>query len=301
MRIILTTFGLAVLVTPSMAAAKEVVLAPSSQWHADYADKSCRLARTFGKGDDLTYLMFNRYGPSRTFQMTVAGRPIRRLFTTGGSVDLDVKFQFGPGEEVQETQVMEGTLGKMPALIFGSQITVDKQEDDTKDYKFDDPRLDVEKPPIDPSRLAAINTLSIRRGWGKPVEINIGRLDKALAVMENCTDNLVKSWGFDPEVQKKLSVRAKPLSDPGRWIRSEDYPRGMIFEGQQAMVQVRLNVDTIGAVSACHIQETTKAKEFDDAVCKNLMKRAAFSPALDEGGKPVASYWARTVRFMLPG
>lgn len=299
MRLILTIAGLAVLVMPSVAAAKEVALTPSSQWHADYADKRCRLARTFGKGDDLTYLMFNRYGPSRTFQMIVAGRPIKRFFTIGGTVDVNVKFQFGPGEEVQETGVMEGTLGKLPALIFDSHIMVEKQEEDTQVYKFDDPRRDIEPPPIDPSRLAAIKTLSVMRPGGKRIELQIGRLDKALAVMENCTDNLVKSWGFDPEVQKKLSVRAKPLSDPGRWIRSGDYPKGMIFQGQQAMVQVRLNVDASGTVSACHIQESTKVNEFDDAVCKNLMKRATFSPALDEGGKPVASYWARTVRFIL--
>jgi TonB family protein len=65
-------------------------------------------------------------------------------------------------------------------------------------------------------------------------------------------------------------------------------------------VHFRLSVDARGKVSDCHIQRSTRPEGFDEAVCEVLMHRARFKPALDAEGKPMASYYINTVRFIIP-
>lgn len=74
----------------------------------------------------------------------------------------------------------------------------------------------------------------------------------------------------------------------------------MLMQGQPAIVEFRLSVGADGAPLSCHIQSTTRPKEFDEAVCGSLMKRARFSPALDAEAKPMTSYYRNTVRFQIP-
>lgn len=71
----------------------------------------------------------------------------------------------------------------------------------------------------------------------------------------------------------------------------------MLRQGKRAIVHFRLNVDAAGQPTACHIQQSTRPKAFDDAVCKAIMRNARFDPALDAEGQPVASYWLNSVVF----
>jgi hypothetical protein len=74
----------------------------------------------------------------------------------------------------------------------------------------------------------------------------------------------------------------------------------MLSAGQPAIVEFRLSVSADGVPTSCHIQLTTRPKEFDAAVCDSLMRRARFTPALDAEGKPLISYYLNTVKFALP-
>ncbi len=124
-------------------------------------------------------------------------------------------------------------------------------------------------------------------------------MDKPLAALSTCIDELMTHWGIDIEKHKKLSRSVVPDGNPGRWIKGNDYPTDMLHQRQPALVQFRLSVDETGAVTGCHIQKTTRPKEFDDAVCKSLTRRANFLPALDENGKPIKSFYRNTVRFQI--
>jgi len=130
--------------------------------------------------------------------------------------------------------------------------------------------------------------------------LEIGSMRGPLAALDTCIDNLLVSWGVDVEKHKTLSKQAKPLQSPGKWIVSSDYPSNMLSAGQPALVNFRLNIGLDGAPTACHIQATTRPKEFDDAVCKSVMRRARFSPAFDAQGQPLASYYQNNVYFSLP-
>ena len=121
-----------------------------------------------------------------------------------------------------------------------------------------------------------------------------------LAALDKCADDLLTSWGLDAEKHKNLRQEAKPMKSPGKWIVSSDYPLDMLMAGQPALVNFRLNIGTDGIPVSCHIQTTTRPKEFDKAVCKSVMRRARFSPALDAQGQPIATYFQSAVRFQLP-
>ena len=279
-------------VTQAIAAPEQPVrLQSSSKWVVNYADNGCRLLRQFGTGDDMVTLVMNRYGPDDDFQMTLAGKPLRKFFGSR-----EVLVQFGPQEQAQEKEFEDGSLGDAPAMIFSS-MSVEKIEGDT----VADALARISAPEdIAPERFAAISYLSVGKKQRAPLILETGALEKPFAALSACTDNLVESWGFDIQKEKTLQRRATPKDDYTSWIRTMDYPVDMLRAGQPAIVQFRLDVDATGTVTACHILETTRPKAFDDAVCHSMMKRASFEPAIDNEGKPVASYFRRTVRFRLP-
>lgn len=286
------TFGLfAALPVNHALAADPVRLEASSKWVVNYADNGCRLLRQFSTGDELVTMVMNRYGPGNDFQMTLAGKPLRRFFDSD-----EVMLQFGPAEQEQQKRFEEGTLGEFPALIFSS-VSIEKYEIAT----VAEAMAQLASPPaLTAETLTAVSYLSVKRKNGTQLILETGALEKPFAALTACTDNLVESCGFDLQREKTLQRRATPIGNIGAWIRTDDYPTKMLRAGQAAIVQVRLDVGPDGAVSKCHILETTRAKEFDDAVCQSFTKRAKFEPAIDSEGKAVASYWQRTVQFRLP-
>ncbi len=115
-----------------------------------------------------------------------------------------------------------------------------------------------------------------------------------------CNDDLLHAWGIDAKADNARSRRVIPASDPREWMRSSDYPPRMRSLGYQGLVHFRLVVDDRGIPKSCHIQLSTRPKDFDDAVCQKIMARSRFEPALDADGKPVVSYYTIGARFSLP-
>ena len=273
-----------------------LVLKPSSAWHVDYADDRCRLARQFGEGDEQVYAFFDRYGPSEYFRLTVAGKPVKTSVEKA-----DAAVQFGPSEAQQEILFFNGNLGKRPALLFAGNVRVapaTASEFAAATKRDDDDRIDFA--PISEARQKAIRYLSIGKPLRRAVTLETGSMRAPFAALDKCIDNLMTNWGIDTEKHKTLTRKLKPQQSPGKWVVSSDYPLDMLASGQPAIVEFRLSVGVDGIPTACYIQSTTRPKEFDDAVCKSVMRRARFDPALDADGKPLVSYYRNTVRFQLP-
>ena len=281
--------------TPVAAANEPLVLAPSSKWTAHYRPDSCRLMRSFGTDKETVFLVINRYHPTDYFQMTVAGAPMVRF-----NSQTKAKVQFGPDEAVQEQSYHEGALGEYKAIIFMQEFTVDQRDEQppTEDA-FQGSR--PESTALSKERLAAIKTLTLQRAGRSPIQLEIGSMDKPFAALSTCIDDLLTGWGIDPAKDKLKRNSPIPLSPPGSWVVSSDYPKGMLWKGQPAIVNFRLMIDEKGGVSSCHIQETTFPKAYDYAVCGSNMRRGKFSPALDADGNPMKSYWRNRVRFQIPG
>ena len=154
--------------------------------------------------------------------------------------------------------------------------------------------------PISEDRKKAVKYLRIGKPLRTPVTLETGSLRGPIAALDTCVENLVASWGVDVQKHKNLTQMAEPLKSSGDWIKSSDYPENMLMAGQPALVSFRLSIGPDGVPTACHIQATTRPKEFDNAVCKSVMRRARFSPALDAQGQPLASYYQKNVYFRLP-
>jgi hypothetical protein len=284
--------------SPSIAeTAKEpLMLKPTSAWHVDYADDRCRLGRQFGSGDEQVLLFMDHYGPDKYFRLTLAGKPVKV-----GVDRAEATIQFGPSEQEQRLYFLNGNLGSAPALVFANRARIAAPSAaELLTMKNADENNWIDPAPISEDRQKAVRYLKVGKPLRNAVTLETGSVRGAFAAVDKCIDNLMTSWGIDVERHRSLSRKVKPQQSPGRWVESEDYPLQMLKDRQPAIVDFRLSVGPDGVPTACHIQSTTRPKEFDDAVCKSVMRRARFDPALDAAGKPLASYYRNTVRFQIP-
>jgi hypothetical protein len=277
---------------------------PSAAWYLDYAANSCRMTRQFGEGDDQITVLLTRFGPGEWFNLIIAGKPMK--------LDLayaDADIQFGPVEAVQSVPFWNGSFGNMPALLFEAGMRIapmtpaeaaamkSNAERSARSRKV---FFTTDIAPIDSARQKAVKYVEIGKPMSRPIRLEIGSMQAPLAAMDKCIEELMTHWGIDVEKHKSLSATIMPANYPGDWVTTADYPADMLQKGRRANVFFRLNVGADGKVAACHIVATTEPKEFDDAVCKSIKKRARFKPARDAQGLPIASYYLNQVAFRLP-
>ena len=280
----------------SAAAPAPLILKPTSAWHVDYADERCRLARQFGEGKQTVFLMMDRFAPTDSFRLTISGQPVKTFVLKG-----DADIQFGPNEQKQQIAFLKGNVGEDPALVFRSSARIaPPSAAEALEMKNAEDEEAVVLRPISEDRQKAVRHLRLGKPLRKPVILETGSMRAPFAVLDKCIDNLLTSWGVDVEKHKTLSKQPKPLRSPDKWLVSSDYPQKMLMADQPALVYFRLSIGTDGVPTACHIQATTRPKEFDNAVCKSVMRRARFSPALDATGQPLVSYYQNNVYFRLP-
>jgi hypothetical protein len=288
--------ALAIPAPAAVAAPAPLILKPTSAWQVDYAFERCRLARQFGEGKQTVFLIMDRFAPTDSFRLTISGQPVKTFVEKG-----DADIQFGPNEQKQQLAFLKGNLGEDPALVFTSsaRIAPPSATEALKMKNAEDEEAIVLRP-ISDDRQNAVRHLRVGKPLRKPVMLETGSMRRPLAALDTCIDNLLISWGVDVEKHKTLSKQVKPLQSPDKWIVSSDYPKNMLSAGQPALVNFRLSIGPDGLPTACHIQATTRPKEFDNAVCKSVMRRARFSPALDATGQPLVSYYQSNVYFRLP-
>ncbi|WOF44063.1 energy transducer TonB [Sphingopyxis indica] len=282
-------------------------LAPSSKWHLDYAKDSCRIGRSFGEGDQKVTILIDRYEPGDPFRLQLIGKPVRTRRSDGIA-----ELRFGPVGPMQERSYYSANASdKTPAIVLRGAMRIIPQPDEPEFEDAAGPdagddeaaaekaaRIAIAKAKrITPAEEAAATFLEVRKPAHQPLLLETGPLDKALAAMRQCTDELLDHWGIDVAKHATLSRPVIPKGNPGRWVLPGDYPPGKAWMGQRAIVMFRLNVDENGSVSACHIQNSIGDKAFDEAVCDALKRRARFEPALDSDGRPIPSYWLNAVNF----
>ena len=283
---------------PARAADEPVRLAPSSPWHLDYADDSCRLARQFGTGERTSFLLIERYRPGDSFRLSVVGKSFGAVRSNG-----EAMLRFGPAESEQEVSFMEAETGETPTLIFSESLRIapptEHEQEALERLKRSDEDHLFELAPIDPERERAATSLSVDASGISEMVFETGSLGEPFAALRKCMDELLTHWGIDVERHESRTRAALPIESPGTWLHSSDYPRSLLRKGAQGIVHFRLSVDSGGDVSDCHIQRSTRPEGFDEAVCDALMRRAKFKPALDAEGNSIASYYINTVQFRI--
>ena len=293
-----------VLAAATPAAAQDrapVVLSPSSEWAMEYADDSCRLARMFGTGESQTILYFERFEPGNSFTLLVAGAPLKARRDTARTT-----FHFGPAGRDYDGSWTPGSFGQFdPALIVSSTALFPFKREQESEPHVDPSSIAQDRGRfrqwITPEQEESIRWLEIRRAGMAPVRLELGSLGAPFAAMRTCTDELLTHWGIDVAAHRDLTRAAAPKNSPARWLGPNDYPTHLLLKGAQGLVHFRLMIGPDGQPTDCVIQRSTRPEGFDQAVCRALMRKARFTPALDAQGKPVASYWLNTVRFEIPG
>lgn len=259
-------------------------LTPSSPWNLNYADDYCRLARSFGSGDEAVFVVLDRFRPGPDVKLVVAGDRFRNM-RDGENVEV----RFGPGEEAQKAYYFAGDLGKgRPALVFRSALHIDELPAQASGAT-DSPS---------PTNAAPVRELIIGPLSKPKLRITLGPMRASLAALHKCMNELLVRWGADPAIEARIAQKVTPIGHPAQWVSSSDYPKSAQIRGERGMVSFRLTVDEKGLPSGCHIQQSTRPPEFDSAICRAMMKRARFNPALDREGKPVPSFYLAQANFV---
>ena len=286
-------------VLPTAAHGEEVLrLQPSTKWVLEYADDSCRLSRGFGGGDERISLVLDQFVPGEEFKVMLIG-PLAQPRT--GEVHIEGGFRFGPNEPEAEITATAATTDGVPTILVDGHLRVAPLTDAEEAAQKEADRRGIEfiPAPVGEAREAAATSLEITKLLRKRMVLDTGPMGEPLAALRKCAWDTVGHWGLNVEQQKALMRRpvVEPSSRP--WFRDGDYPGSMIDGGYQGIVNFRLMIDAFGKPTSCHVQWSSRPKAFDDVVCRGLMRRARFKPALDAQGKPVPSYWGQTVNFRL--
>lgn len=256
----------------------------TGKWVVDYDRDSCHLIATFGTGKDIITMRFTRYELGDAFDFDLYGR---RLASNEGRsrVELD----FGLRGMPVKAQAVNGKAGDLHMMIFGS----------TRLDGWEGGKPDETAPQISAQQEAAVSGVTVKVGPRKPFRLDFGSVAKPMEQLRSCQAHLLKSWGYDPGVQAKLSKPARAANSPAAWLSSSDYPAGAAAMGQNGIVRFRLDVEADGRVVGCHVLARTNPDVFADTTCRAVTRRAKLTPALDAAGKPVRSLYVQKVRWQM--
>lgn len=285
-----------VLAQPVIAQAADEPLTPLARvgpWVVDYDEDFCRLVGIFGEGDRRVSLQLVQAGPSSSYELLLTGRTIdveRQHFTT----------RWNPGDSYTHTGSFYGQTDDGTRTI---QLTT---------RLLDRPLQEVERGPDTAPELAehaaqrafarTVTSLTFASGariGQRAVTLETGPLDRVLGALDTCGDNLVQSWGFDPEQLRALQKEPEPIGNVGRWVGPDDYPTSAVARGIGGMLKFRLTVEADGTVSNCHIPRSLTDASFSEVACSALSRRARFHPAIDAAGQPVRALYTGTIRFQV--
>jgi hypothetical protein len=300
-------FLVSAVVAPLLAAAGQPLrLQPSTPWIVDYAEQSCRLIRKFGGGDTETLLLFESEAPDE-MDVLLVGRPLRSSGDEVPARFLPVQGKPDMGRPVTSTDNGE------PGILF-SRVRLLPDEAVAKlqarsELRKTQPHV---RPPAsdlaEEFQLRAARRdfatkatqLEIDGRRGRPVILETGSMGPAINRFDQCSRDSLRDWGADPDLEDKI-VRPVWLENHDTVLTPEDYPKSMLYAGQQSEVKVRVLVDASGRVTKCTSLSHFKLPEFTDLVCKKMTRNGRFEPAELSDGTRVASYYTVHINFRIRG
>ncbi len=294
MKLVLSIAAAALALATAEPAHARVVLAPSTTWELNYDTDSCALRRMFGEGKDQAYIEFRRFEPGLGLQAVVASNRM------SARNPVELKYRFGDAGEWLDAggnalHMAEGFSGVLfsPTLVYLPELA-----------KMDDPvelasyLKSIDWQAEEKSAASAADTITLRGAFRNELTLQLGSLDKPIAALNQCIDELMTHWNIDVEAHKSLTrpVIATNLPEVPRMM---DYPPKMIQQRMPGVVNIRLAIDERGLITACHIQMPLSDPAFEKSSCADLEHALEFDPALDKDGKPIASYWVNKVVFQI--
>lgn len=256
----------------------EMVATPTGPWQAALDDKLCRIERSFEAGGQPHLVILEQTAPGPGFGMALAGAsltglrgadPVRLAFDAGGQT-LEWRARVEPNSQFGQVAILTGL-----APIA---------------------RLDGTPRPfarIDTDILGAMDRITLAQG-DVSVTFATGTLGDAATVLNECTAQLLRTWGLDPEPQYRLQRLAFP-EEPQPLARQmlKVFRNLDLRSGPFEAVAL---VDATGKATGCRVLPGPGYDALDYAACGVMMK-ARYLPALDTSGQPVASFWKTRVAY----
>jgi TonB family protein len=267
---LLAMVGTAGLVGTSAAAADPIVpLAPVSKWQMDYAPAECRLLRTFGEGKDKVTLQLSRLDVEDALELSLAAE---RMPATDNYVPASVSTS--TVEKVPKMYARGAAATReTPGIIrFGGDMGLVAA-------------LRADTVANQPTRL------SVNLPHRYRVQLDLGPMKGPIAALDTCMNDLITSWGLDPNEQRQRKSAPVPTSAPMTWFRPDDYPSDLSRRGSDGTVVVRLVIAADGSIKTCSVAKSGGDKAFEDLSCRLAMARARFRPAVGASGQPITSSW----------
>ena len=219
--------------------------------------------------------------------MTLAGASLQRFRSRSRT-----RLQVTEAQDPQDTTPYKGDVPQIgPAVIFSDISLSEGQNDDGGETADQLPQLDTEF-------ADTVQFVSLTQG-SRTVRLDTGPLGEAFGVLNQCTQDMVKSWGLDV-VKHLTATRLPKWSNEAAVVRRivARYPKRAQRRGEQAILQMRVIVDESGKVTSCTIDEATTAGSVESPACTE-MANATFDPALDAQGQPFTSYYATSIIYRI--
>lgn len=284
--------------------AAPAVFKPAGSWTLDVGDDYCRISRPFSDGTQQLTFAMERVQPTNTARVLLIGNGVK-VFRSADQFDYSLlpgggarKGPFWRSETAEKQQFLsmgDVLLAPAPPIPSGAPAGPPPPPDFSKPLPF---------PPYDRAAELAfaqgINGLAITGGVTAPVEIDTGGLKGPVDALQKCADDLLVYWKLDAAKHQAMTRAAQPSATPSDWL-----PAGTIEFGDFAKLgdsanQVRVMVSAEGKPTACAVVRPSLEKKTNDEICKALMAKGQFFPALDAGGQPMASYWMVAPFLLMP-
>ena len=156
--------------------------------------------------------------------------------------------------------------------------------------------LDTHVSNADLVHVAAGSSLKVTIPRKLELIVPLTGIGKALAALHTCENDLARKW------QAEIGWVIPPKRRDGWWrlFGQDDFPGWASDRGREGKVRALLAINTAGRVSDCTIIESSGMVAVDKRTCEIFRKRAIFSPALDDHGKPIPSKLVTpTVNYLL--
>lgn len=292
MKRLMGLLAVAGVVASPAAQAQDAAFKPSSAWAADYGDDYCRLVRSFSDGTDEISLAIQRIQPGADTQILLIGNAIK---TYRGAAELG--WHFLPSDADRKSPYSRSETGDGQQYLRLDNVFLTPIAPPAPGAPPGPPKYDRA---AEQEAGRALTGLVLEGGLTKPVQIETGRLNAAIAALQTCTDDLIGTWGLDADKHKTMSSPAIPQLTPDGWLPSGTIPFSEFGKFAGGGNQVRLMIDAGGKPTACLIHSPTLDKSLNDRICALLMDKASFAPAKDAGGQAMASYWLGSPMFLGP-
>ena len=223
--------------------------------------------------------------------MLCAGDPVPRPFP---APILEIRVAYSPDTSERERfGVMAGEFGGVSAASFRQGFL---------------PNSPSAEPGEDMRRRnsafeSSVTHLTVQFGLRQPLRLDTGSMAAPFVAMHRCVDDLMTSWGIDPEQQRTLSrpvriaelaegwekLDTAPLEDRPGYAERRARVVSAAFATNGELVPVRVMVDASGQPTACVVQVPYASEAYRQEVCEARIGDR-YQPALDAGGQPVASF-----------